>query len=627
MKKPPQITRRDFLNGVALSAVAGSTLSPMQLMAGVGGEYYPPGLTGLRGNHQGSFEAAHSVAWAGAKFPRPKHQTDKTYDLVIAGGGISGLSAALMAQQRAGRELSILVLDNHDDFGGHAKRNEFDVDGKKVIGYGGSQTIQEPGKYSAASKQLLRDVAIDTNRFYDYFDQSYFKSRQLGSGIYFSAEKYGKDTLVPDLFGSLDQKAELTDLDGVIGRIPIAPESRLALQRLLQEEKDYLSDLNAQQKHQYLLATSYTDYLHQRVGVASEVTNIFRDWARGIWGVGWEACSALEANRWGLPGFAGLGLDSVRGKDNWADFSEPYIFHFPDGNAGVARSLVRKLNPGAVPGRTMEDLVHARVDYGRLDTANSPVRIRLNSTAVNIAHTPDQKYVDVTYSRQGQIERVRGRHVIYAGYHNLLPHIMPELPAEQTAAIQSVTKVPLVYINIALRNWKSFAGLGIHEVRVAQPELMHSFGMDFPVSMGGYQYTSNPDQPVVVHGTYVPALPDSGLSAFEQHKAGRRQLYEMTYSDFEEKIFRQMNGALGGGGFEAERDVAAVTVNRWPHGYAYEYNEYWDDPSFGPDKGPHITARKQVGRISIGNSDASGYAYVDGAIDAADRAVNEQFKQ
>jgi spermidine dehydrogenase len=272
----------------------------------------------------------------------------------------------------------------------------------------------------------------------------------------------------------------------------------------------------------------------------------------------------------------------------------------------------------------MEDLVYSKVDYALLDTPDLPVRIRLNSTAVNIEHTADEKYVDVTYLRQTQVERARGRHVIYAGYHSLLPHIMPELPEEQSAAINSVTKVPLVYINVALRNWQAFARQGIHQVRVAQPELMHSFGLDFPVSMGGYQFASDPTQPMIVHGTYVPAMPDSGMSAIEQHKAGRRRLYEMSYQDFEAKILRQMSGALGGGGFDAERDIAAITVNRWPHGYAYEYNELWDGPGLGPDNGPHLTARKQVGRISIANADASAYAYVDGAIDAADRSVNEQ---
>ncbi|MDJ0879177.1 MAG: twin-arginine translocation pathway signal, partial [Halieaceae bacterium] len=305
---------------------------------------------------------------------------------------------------------------------------------------------------------------------------------------------------------------------------------------------------------------------------------------------------------------------------------EPYIFHFPDGNAGVTRALVRKLVPAALAADGMEAQVLAQLDYSVLDRPGAPVRIRLNSTAVDVRHTPDQSAVDVTYVSGGDSYRVRGKHVVYAGYHALLPSICEGLPEEQVAAINSVTKVPLVYINVALRNWKAFNELGIYHVDVAQPELMHSFGMDFPVSMGGYHYTRSPDEPVVVHGTYVPAVPESGLTAIEQHRQGRRQLYQMSFDDFERKIVEQMNGALGGGGFDAERDIAAITVNRWPHGYAYEYSELFDDLDYGPEYGPHITARQQLGRISIANSDASAYAYVDGAIDAADRAVNEQLK-
>ena len=155
---------------------------------------------------------------------------------------------------------------------------------------------------------------------------------------------------------------------------------------------------------------------------------------------------------------------------------------------------------------------------------------------------------------------------------------------------------------------------------------MHSFGMDFPVSMGGYNYTSKPNQPTVLHGTFVPADPDKGLSPKQQSIIGRRKLYEMNFQDFESLIYEQLDGSLGMGGFDIERDIAGITVNRWPHGYAWEYNDYSDPPEFNRFNGPHIEGRKQIGRISIANSDSSSYAYVDGAIDAADRAVNEQLK-
>jgi spermidine dehydrogenase len=181
-------------------------------------------------------------------------------------------------------------------------------------------------------------------------------------------------------------------------------------------------------------------------------------------------------------------------------------------------------------------------------------------------------------------------------------------------------------MSIALRNWRAFAEQGFSSFYVPRPKLINAFGLDFPVTMGDYHFTSAPDQPTIVHGSWVPTAPDQGLSAREQHLTGRRQLYELSFQDFENDIVAKMAGALAPGGFDPERDIAAITVNRWPHGYAYEYNDYSDPPGWGPDNGPHVAGRAQIGRISIANSDAAGYAYVNGAIDAAHRAVNEQLK-
>jgi spermidine dehydrogenase len=618
------ISRRDFLNGMALSLGAGSYLSPLELLAKTTANY-PPALTGLRGNHAGSFEAAHAVSYGGANFTAPLDQTDDNYDLIIAGGGISGLSAALLYQQRSGADKKILVLDNHDDFGGHAKQNEFTVDGKRLLCHGGSQSIDSPGSYSPASARVLKDIGINTDPFYEYYDQEFFSSRNLGSGIYFGREKYGKDVLCSNVFSTFSRVENLSNLEADVATYPISDDAKAAIVRMMTSETDYLSGKSHDEKIDLLRKISYTDFIAQYTDIPKDVTDIFRDWPRGIWGVGWDACSALEGFRWGNPGMGHLGLTDV--DMGWmGDRGEPYIFHFPDGNAGVARSLVRKLIPEAVPGKTMEDLVLSRVDYSLLDLPGSNVRIRLNSTAVDLRNTADGSAVDVTYVSKGKSHRVRARHAVYAGYHSLLPYICTEVPSDQIEAINYATKVPLVYISIAIRNWRAWDKLGIRSVRCAQPTLMHSFGMDFPVSMGGYNYTSNPDQPTVLHGTWCPGVPDQGLSNIEQHKIGRGDILKASFGEIEEKIVGQMNGALSGGGFDAAKDIAGITVNRWPHGYAYEYNELFDDPSFGPEKGPHLVARKQIGRISIANSDSSAYAYVDGAIDAADRAVNEQLK-
>ena len=625
MAKKLNITRRDFMNGVAMGLTAGTAVSPLELLAmnrqSSTDALYPPELIGMRGSHPGSFEVAHALARNGARWTEPIDQTDRNYDLVIVGGGISGLSAAHLYKQRHGKDSRILILDNHDDFGGHAKRNEFTVDGKQLICYGGSQSIAEPSSWSPVGKKLLKDVGIHTERFYDYFDRNYFKDRKLGRGLYFSRDQYGKDYVSDNILGAeiKDNEEEIIDL---INAYPIAEASKTALIKLLSQTENYLLGMESQEdKINLLRQTNYSDFLRKHVNVSEEVVLLYRDMSRGLWGIGWDALSALDAYKSGMPGTLGLNLKIA---EQSYERDEPYIFHFPDGNAGVARSIVRDLIPSAIPGSTMEDLVKARVDYNGLDLESSMVRIRLNSTAVQVQHTPSEKAVDVTYIRDGRTYRVRGAHVIMACYNSIIPHICPEVSDAQKEAIAYATKMPLVYISVAVRNWKAFSNLGYRSFYIPQPSLMHSFGLDFPVSMGGYNFTQNPDEPTVIHGTHVPLDPDKGLNARQQCIAGRTRLYEMSFDVFEEKIINQMSGALYGGGFDAERDIAAITVNRWPHGYAYEYLDYSDPVEFNPQNGPHITGRAQIGRISIANSDASAYAYLTGAIDAADRAVNEQ---
>ena len=612
------ITRRDFLNGVALSVAAGGTLSPLEILAQEG-RRYPPALTGLRGSHKGSFEVAHSLALRSRTWPRPSALTDNEYDLVVVGGGISGLAAAFLFRQKVGADARILVLDNHDDFGGHAKRNEFNVDGRHVIGYGGSMTIDQPSKYSAPAAQLLRDVGIEVDRFYEYFDRDFFASHGLRRAVYFSAERYGRDSVHPEVFRAYARELQ-PDWREVINAYPLSDEGTASFIALLDDPPDFLEGRSRDDKIALMRRISYSDYLRQFVGAHEDVVLFLRDQLRGLWGFGFDALSALEGARYYMPGTWHLWPLVEEDEE-----SEPYIHHFPDGNAGIARALVRRLVPAALPGPdTMEALAVTPVDYAQLDRRENRTRIRLDSTAVDVRHVDNGGAVDVTYVRAGNAHRVRGKHVVLACYNSVIPHLCPELPDEQVEAIRLAEKIPLAYINVALRNWQAFARLGYHEFHVPQADLMHSFGMDFPVSMGDYRYARTPDDPVVIHGSFAPTVPDQGLTEREQHVAGGARMLRMSFADYETQIIRQLSGALGGGGFDAERDIAAITVNRWPHGYAYEYNELYDPPEWNPNNGPHLLGARQLGRISIANSDAAAYAYVNGAIDAACRAVNEQ---
>ncbi|TCO76683.1 NAD(P)/FAD-dependent oxidoreductase [Chromatocurvus halotolerans] len=621
MARRLDISRRDFLGGLALGTAAGA-LAPVEALARstpAGG--YPPAIMGMRGSQPGSFDVAHAVAWGGQRYPRPSEQTDGMYDLVVVGGGISGLAAAHFYREQAAAGSRMLVLDNHDDFGGHARRNEFTVDGRQLIGYGGSQSLDTPGSYSREAAGLLRALSIDPERFYDYYDQDFHASAGLGRGVYFGAGRYGEDRVLPelDLYGGPSARAGNAAL---LARYPLDDAARRDCLALLSEPGNPLAAMPRDARIAALRGMSYRQFLLDTVGVPEAVYLLWRDSIRGWWGVGWDAISALEAQRMGMPGTRHVDLPPVPQRE--PERNEPYIFHFPDGNAGVARALVRSLIPGAVPGSSMEDLVLARVDYAALDQAGQRCRLRLNSTAVDVRHTPAGDAVDVCYVRDGRVERVRAKHVVMACYNAMLPHICPEMPEDQCEAIAYATKVPLVYMSIAVRNWRPFAELGMHSLSVPQSSLMHAFGLDFPVSMGAYRFADTPDQPTVLHGSWVPTVPDRGLTARQQHEAGRRQIYETTWEQFESGIIEQLTGALGGAGFDPARDIAGLTVNRWPHGYAYEYNELSDPAHYGPDEGPHRLGARQMGRISVANSDASAYAFVDGAIDAAWRATREQ---
>jgi len=620
MKKNSQISRRDFINGVALSLAAGTTLSPMEILAQSSGRaspYYPPALTGMRGSHDGSFEIAHALARAGQKFSRPSQQTDNTYDLIVVGGGISGLSAAKFFRDRRDGASKILVLDNHDDFGGHARRNEFDVDGKTLLCYGGSQTIDSPAKYSKVAGQLLRDLSIDTQRFYDYYDQEYFSSRGLKRGIYFDQPTYGVDRVLANpIPGFLGENLSGEELRSVVHELPISEQDQSEFLRLLAGGIDYLEGMSTEQKVALLRNTSYLEFLEKFAGMPQSVMGILQDTFLVMNSVGWEADSALSAAGYYFPGTWELGVQEDHGEE------EPYIFHFPDGNAGVARSLVRDLIPQSIPGKTMEDLVTARADYSLLDTIDSDVRIRLNSTVVNAANTTDGRYVDICYVKDGEVLRARARHAVLACYNNIIPYICQEIPEKQVEAIRYATKIPFVVGSFAIRNWQAFADAGFFGVYSPGDVYFKQMLLDFPVSMGEYHYSKGPDEPIVISAWYSPTT--RGLPAMDQYRAGRARLMEMSYDDFEQDVYSHLDGMLGPYGFDAEREIAAITLNRWPHGYAYEFEGIGVPGEYDRYNGPHITGRAQVGRISIANSDSEAYAYVDGAIDAADRAVSEQ---
>jgi spermidine dehydrogenase len=622
------ITRRDMIHG--LGALAGTAVLPGRALADAalamekGNAPYPPALTGLRGNHTGSWEVAHALAREGKREWGPAHSNDKTeYDLVVVGAGISGLAAAhFYLKENPGAR--ILLLDNHDDFGGHAKRNEFSVGNRGLIGYGGSQALEEPSDYQDSAKTLLRDLGVELSRFETAYDRDFYRRNGLGGATFFNREDWGRDQLVRYDLGGLGNYLPLASI-GVspaqaVQQMPMSDAARGQLLRLLTEDSDSMPEITADYKETYLYTISYRGFLEKHLGISEpEVFAALQNLAPDS-GVGIDRATAGTAILYsGLPGFKATGLPDSP--------AEPYIHHFPDGNASIARLLVRRMIPGVAPGSTMEDVVTARFDYSKLDLPDSPVRLRLNSTVSRVEHEGNPKTsnkVQVTYVRGGKAFQVQARSCILACYNAMIPHLAPELPRAQREALSGQVKTPILYTNVALRNWRAWKKLGIGAV--SAPDGYHVNAMlDFPVSVGDYEFAGSPDDPIIVHMERFPHRNNEGLGKREQLRLGQYELLSTPFETIERNVRMQLAGMLAGSGFDPARDIQGITVNRWAHGYAYMYDwleePYYDD--WDDERYPHVRARKPLGRIAIANSDAGASANIDSAVAQAYRAVGE----
>ena len=611
-----RITRRDFIDGVACTVAAGSVLaasSPRRATAAPG-EPYPPGLHGLRGSRAEDYAAAHAVR-DGATFRVEDHPVDEEVDFVVIGAGIGGLASAYYVHT-ALPKARLLILDNHDDFGGHARRNEFDVDGRTLIGYGGSESIQSPkSMWSKTALGLLAALGIHPSRFETAINTKLYPGLGLSSGVFFPREAFGVDRLVT----GDPQRSLPTDIPAALhnGRpiaqfaadCPLTPGQQQQLIALFTEKRDVLAGLTDKQKVDQLTTTSYQDFLEKYWRLDPVVVRMFAGRTKDLFALNANLVPAFYAAGSGQPGFQGLGLDELV---DTAEETEPYIHHFPDGNASIARMLVRRMIPRAASGSTMEDIVTARFHYNELDRAGSPVRLRLSSTVVKLANSGE--HVDVLYQANGAVRRVRARHAIYAGYFAMLPYICADLPEPQRAAVANGVRAPIVYVTVAMRNWRAWVNRGVHFVN-NPTGFYDALKLDYPVSLGRYAFARTPDEPILVHLSHMPDPPAPIADLQASLRAARTVLYQRPFADFEAALRDELTRILGPGRFDADKDIAAITVNRWGHGYAY--------PGEALPDGVADTSRQPVGRISFAGSDAAWVAYAHAAIDEASRAAKE----
>jgi len=636
-----KILRRDFLSGASI-AVTGAILCPslvkaMQTLdqskpkqndAG----YYPPEKANMRGSHDGSFETAHLVR-DGDGFKTT--DAGEEYDLVVVGGGISGLAAAWFYRKSAGPNKKILILDNHDDFGGHAKRNEYNYEGRNILVNGGTLNIEQPTNYSTVAMGYLREIGIDTKAYHEKTKDMFrhYRLNGLGGSTYFDKETFGGEGMV-----KRDRRAE-GGWSGFFDKSPISDDLKEEFKRLYSEEivATSMQDMSDEEKKRKLASITYAEYITDVLGVDERALPIFRAGHHFRLYVGAEQVPALFCFQLGgLPGFENLNLvptekisplhhiaGSQHGREH--EYEESSIY-FPDGNATITRMTVRDLIPEAIPGNTLDDIFTAKVDYSRLDHDQNATRLRLNSTVINIKHNGDPKSakdVDVSYMQNGEAKTVKAKNTILACWHNVIPYICNDFSEEQKEAQLYGIKAPRVYTNVLLKNGKAFEKLGVSAI--TSPGLFHTTSsLHYPIQMGDYKAPVNMDEPVIVKMHKAPCAP--GELRRDQLRLGRYELLNTTFETFERNIRDQLQRMLGSAGFDAAKDIAAITVNRWPHGNAYAYDtitEPYHWSMYATDDRPCVVARQQLGRISIANSDADASPFTDAAIDQAHRAVRE----
>jgi len=628
------ITRRDFLGSTLLAAGAQliEPFSPAHFFA-AHPEQSPPGAAEDWNGYGGIGEYGQSngntweVLSAGHRLRDSQNQPDASsiydtgelYDCVIVGGGISGLAAGIFFLRQAATNARVLVLENHAIFGGEAKQNEFEVDGHRLTAHQGSAIyfVQYPRSFLA---EFYDSIGLHQPRL------QYQRWGGQGPPMSIGRTPYDAEGMSSGQYGfwfarSADNPSGKWLVDPVKQRFSAAPVSASDRAELLrwysgaaQQDSEFVRpQYEGDHISRALDAVSLEDHYIQRFRLKREFIRAY-----------------LSPD---LGGGSGLGADALSAYSEYAaDLLHPYekegetVQMFPGGNTTIARLLAKALIPAAIAGEsTVESVTRNNVNFAALDRADSPARLRLNATALRISHAGDPRSaetVQIVYSQNGQLFRVRARSAVMAGGSWTTKHVVGDLPATHKSAYAQFFRSPCIMANVALRNWRFLAKLGITGCRWLGSGVGSYFEICRKALVGEVPPTISPDQPIVLTLKILFSRP--GLSTEEQGQRGRAQLITTSFRDYERQIRLQFTEMFSAFGFDSKRDIGGLILNRWGHAYLSPQPGFF----FGSNGQPaprEVLRSAPFGRIAFANTDLAGAMDHRFSILEARRAVSQLF--
>jgi spermidine dehydrogenase len=608
----PKITRRDFLNAMLLGS--GALLlewpAPMKLLAQERGWEGFGGVGDYATSHGNTEEIVNILSGLqGGKYKLASENvidTGEIFDLVVVGGGLSGLGAAYQFRKVSRDDQKCLIIENHPIFGGHAKRNEFMVNGYKLTGAQASNAFSVINREGASENEIFSDLKIPRT----------FSYQEPGPGIeqlQFDRTSYGF-MLWQDISPSVGYFFDGADLpDWVIDpwgkKLKKAPYSRKV-------KRDFHTWRNTEEQYyrlsnfkQRLDSITYKQYLEKTVRLSKEIPDFANPILASALGLGSDAISAYGAYQIGMPGFKGLGRWTGTRRLDETDWHS-----FPGGNDGFTRYFIKTLIPDAIGGGySFNEILNRPVNRKALDRPSNDVSMRLGSMVVQVRHNTSPEgsdHVIVTYVKNGQTYRLRAKAVVMASAGWTNRHAVVDLPDEYISAYESFFYSPVLVVNVALTNWRFLYKLGLTGCRWFDG-FGFSCNMRKPMNVGDYQQPLHPDKPVVL--TFYVPLHYPGLPLPEQGAKGRQEILSTTYNEYERQVLQQMNRLFGSAGFEPKRDIAGIILNRWVNAYLNPQPGFY----FGKDDNPapRETIRRRFGRIAFGHSELNGHMNWIAAID------------